>query len=234
MVYLIYFYTALITLYIAFLVGGGVICYLYARICRRKQAKNLPILIKKQGTPNKKSYKSINDYLYGLSRYYSILIGRIPSHRVRKFLMRHILCLNISKRTVLYGGFEIRSPWNISIGDAVIGVNALLDGRRGITIHDNVCLAQNVKLYTMQHDINDSNFSAVGAPIEIQSHAWISSGTTILPGCDVGEGCVLASGAIATKKLDAFCVYAGIPAKKISERSKDLNYKTVNGYWHFY
>lgn len=71
----------------------------------------------------------------------SIAIGRIPSHHIRKCLARHILCLDIHPEAVLYGGFELRSPWNISIGRSVLGVGALLDGREGIIIEDNVCLA---------------------------------------------------------------------------------------------
>lgn len=105
---------------------------------------------------------SLNLYCYGLCRYYSILIGKIPSQRIRNFLMRKCLCLDISSKAVLYGGFEMRSPWNIHIGEAVIGVGALLDGRRGIQIEDRVCLAQNVKIFTLQHDVNDAHFAAVG------------------------------------------------------------------------
>lgn len=104
----------------------------------------------------------VNEYLYGLCRYYTILIGRFPSQRMRNFLMRKCFCMDISPKAVLYGGFEIRSPWNIHIGEAVIGVGALLDGRQGIHIHDRVCLAQNIKLFTLQHDVDDSHFGVVG------------------------------------------------------------------------
>lgn len=105
---------------------------------------------------------SINLYCYGLCRYYSILIGKIPSQRIRKFIMRKCLCLDVSPKAVLYGGFEMRSPWNIHIGEAVIGVGALLDGRSGIQIEDRVCLAQNVKIFTLQHNVNDARFAARG------------------------------------------------------------------------
>lgn len=177
---------------------------------------------------------SINLYCYGLCRYYSILIGKIPSQRIRNFLMRKCLCLDISPKAVLYGGFEMRSPWNIHIGEAVIGVGALLDGRRGIWIDNRVCLAQNVKIFTLQHDVNDVHFAAVGGGIKLEQYSWISSGTTILPGLTVGKGAVLASGAIATKDLEPYGVYAGIPAKKITERNQNLDYETCHGYWHFY
>lgn len=73
-----------------------------------------------------------------------------------------------------------------------------------------------------------------GGGIKLEKYSWISSGTTILPGITVGEGTVLASGAIATENLEPYGVYAGIPAKRISERNQNLDYETCHGYWHFY
>ena len=66
--------------------------------------------------------------------------------------------MTIDNKAVIYGGFEIRSPWNINIGKCVIGAGALLDGRNGIEIQDDVCLAQNVMIFTEQHDLNDPMF----------------------------------------------------------------------------
>ncbi len=144
--------------------------------------------------------------------------------------------MKIAKKAVVYGGFEIRSPWNVELGECVIGVNALLDGRNGIVIKDGVCLAQNVSIYTEQHDVNDPLFrtNGKGGSVNIDEMAWISSRTTILPKVQVGRGAVLAAGAVATKNLEAYGVYAGIPAKRIAERNKEINYCVVDGYWHFY
>ena len=88
----------------------------------------------------------------------SIWIGKVPSHRIRKFLLRNCLLMKIHPEAIIYGGFEIRSPWNIKLGRVVIGVGALLDGRNGIVMEDDVCLAQNVMIFTEQHDLNDEIF----------------------------------------------------------------------------
>ncbi|MBQ9208887.1 MAG: acyltransferase [Oscillospiraceae bacterium] len=145
--------------------------------------------------------------------------------------------MNINKKAVIYGGFELRSPWNITIGASVIGVGALLDGRCGIEIGDDVTLAQNVSIFTLQHDLNDEMFRTnnKGGKVIIEKWSWISSNTTILPGVCVCTGAVLASGGIATKDLECYSVYGGIPAKKIAERSQNLKYSLANNdYWHFY
>ncbi len=179
----------------------------------------------------------LKNYLYGLSRYMSIVIGKIPSHHLRKILVKYVLCLDIHSKAVLYGGFELRSPWNIKIGQSVIGVGALLDGRNGIVIEDDVCFAQAVSVYTLQHDVNDDHFGTTnkGGAVWIKHHAWVSSKTTILPQCVVEEGAVVASGATLTKSAEAYGIYGGIPAKKIGERKAPMTYHlNVEDYWRFY
>ncbi len=227
-------------IFLAFM--GALCCLLYSRYSAKKNntsEKNFYSSSKtssEKHSPFRRFLRTINSYLYGLCRYYSILIGKIPSHRIRKFLLKTILNMKIAKKTVIYGGFEFRSPWNIELGECVIGVNALLDGRRGITICDGVCLAQNVSVYTEQHDINDPLFRTndKGGSVYIEEMAWISARTTILPKINIGKGAVLAAGAVATKNLEAYGVYAGIPAKQIAERNKKIDYCVVDHYWHFY
>jgi maltose O-acetyltransferase len=46
----------------------------------------------------------------------------------------------------------------------------------------------------------------------------------ILPGCTIGDGAVIAAGAVVTKDVEPFTVNAGIPCKKIGERNRNLTY----------
>lgn len=242
-----------------FLLIPAVLCYLLilfylfafvvcAVICRReknhaaKNTKNLAGGYNNNYNKNKKGlashiYSKLYPYFYGLIRYMSIFVGKIPSHSIRKIILRNIFCMSIDSDAVIYGGFEIRSPWNISIGRSVIGVGVLLDGRKGIVIEDDVCFAQSVSVYTEQHDTNDPKFrtNQKGGTVIIRNHAWISSKTTILPKCVVEEGCVIASGATLTKSTIPYGIYAGLPAKLISYRKSPMTY-TLGGknYWHFY
>lgn len=226
------------------LVCGGAFCSLYSRVMVRHEAKRV---LRSQESP-KEEYKNQDSrkqtlkenaqlIMYGLCRYYSILIGKIPSNHVRKALLRLVFSMKIHPKAVIYGGFEIRSPWNVSIENAVIGVGALLDGRQGIVIHNNAVLAQNVSVFTLQHDVNDEMFRTndKGGKVEIDCHAWICSNTTILPKTHVGEGAVLAAGAVATKNLEPFGIYAGVPARKVRDRNHNLKYYNCTAnYWHFY
>ena len=240
--WLIYIPIVLWWIAITTIVLGAFICALYSRYsvkCRNPTVPNTDDVSEKCSnvlSTKQKLLQKLNSYCYGLCRYYSILIGKIPSNRIRKLLLKLIFCMKIAKRAVVYGGFEIRSPWNIELGECVVGVNALLDGRNGIVINDGVCLAQNVSIYTEQHDVNDPLFrtNGKGGKVYIDELAWISSRTTILPKVQVGRGAVLAAGAVATKNMEPYGIYAGIPARKISERNNEISYSVVNTYWHFY
>ena len=54
----------------------------------------------------------------------------------------------------------------MSVGrNTVINFGCYLDNRRGITIGNNVGIAHNTKIYTLGHDLNDSQFKTKGAPV---------------------------------------------------------------------
>jgi len=42
----------------------------------------------------------------------------------------------------------------------------------------------------------------------------------VVPGVNVGEGAVLGLGSVATRDLEAWGVYAGVPAVKVKERKR--------------
>jgi len=99
-----------------------------------------------------------------------------------------------------------------------VGNHAFLDGRKGITIGNNVNIAGEVRIYTMEHDIYSPVFGGAGAPVAINDWAYIGSRVTILPGVVIGEGAVVASGAVVTRSVAPWCMVGGVPAKFIQER----------------
>lgn len=152
-------------------------------------------------------------------------VGHIPSHTLRKFLYR-LAGMQLGQRSYIYSGAEIRNPKGIRIGnDVIVGHNAILDGRCGLTIEDNVNLSTGVWIWTMQHDHNCPDFSAVGGPVVVETNAWLSARTIVLPNLRIGQGCVVAAGAVVTKSTDEYHLYGGIPAKVIGVRNRDLKYR---------
>lgn len=161
----------------------------------------------------------------GLVRYMSIRSGKIPIHQVRMWLLRRVFLMNIAENAVIYMGYEFRHPHKIRIGKgAIIGNDAMLDGRFGIHIGESVNLSSGVWIWTEQHDPNDPDFGTKKGRVTVGDRAWVSSRVTLLPGVTVGEGAVIAAGAVVVKDCEPYGIYGGIPAKKIGERRKDIKY----------
>ena len=59
----------------------------------------------------------------------------------------------------------------------------------------------------------------------IGDRVWIAYRATILPEVEIGEGAVIAAGAIVTTNVEPFTIVAGVPARKIGERSRELRYR---------
>lgn len=52
----------------------------------------------------------------------------------------------------------------------------------------------------------------------IGNDVWIGHGVIVLPGVKVGDGAVLAAGAVVTKDVPPYTIVGGVPAKVIRER----------------
>lgn len=181
----------------------------------------------------------INKYFLGYIRYMDIQTGQIPSHRIRNFLYKRIWNVTLADKAVIYYGAEIRSPYNLKIGKgSIIGDKAILDARRGgIVIGDNVCIGTGVSMWTDQHDYNDPYFRSMPnkrGPIVIHDRVWIGPGVTILHNVTIGEGAVVAAGAVVTKNIPPFTLVGGIPAKVIAKRNEDLRYEFDGSHLPFY
>lgn len=165
------------------------------------------------------------NFLQGLVFISLKLLAQFPSQGFRKFVLRHLFGADIAPSAILYGGFEIRSPRKLKIGEnTVIGHRATLDARGGLTIGKNVNLSSEVMIWTAQHDYRDPMFGTGFEPVIIGDYVWLGPRCIILPGVTVGEGAVVAAGAVVTKNVEPYTLVGGVPAQKIADRPKGLNY----------
>jgi acetyltransferase-like isoleucine patch superfamily enzyme len=152
------------------------------------------------------------------------LIGRVPSHRLRRALYRR-RGMRIAADAHVYSGAEVRAPRRIEIGsDSTIGFDAVLDGRGGIRIGQHVNFSSEVALWTMQHDPDDPDFATTSGPIVIEDYVWVSFRATILPNVTIGRGAVVSAGAVVTKDVPPMAVVGGIPAKVLRQRASEPRY----------
>lgn len=152
------------------------------------------------------------------------VLPHIPSWSLRRFVMQR-LKMRIGKNSFIMKHVYIMTPQQLTIGDySHINRGCTLDARGTIKIGNNVSVSHNVSIMSGSHDCNSVNFRGRFLPIRIDDYVWIGTGAIILQGVTIGKGAVVCAGAVVTKDVDPYDVVAGIPAKTIKQRNKELDY----------
>ncbi|MGZ4202627.1 MAG: acyltransferase, partial [Thermoleophilaceae bacterium] len=123
--------------------------------------------------------------------------------------------IEIDKAIVEAGCFFFGA--NVSLGDyALISHGCYLDSKDRISVGARTGVAMGVALITSNHELG-GELQRMGrfhtAPIEIGEGAWIGARSLVLPGVTVGDGSIVAGGAVVTRDVEPHSLYAGVPAK---------------------
>jgi acetyltransferase-like isoleucine patch superfamily enzyme len=123
------------------------------------------------------------------------------------------------------GGIHIGRYVHIACYCSLIGASSII-------MHDFSGLSSRVTIYSstddfsgeaMPHPTIPEKFRRVfSKPVVLNKHVLIGTGSTILPGVELGEGAAVGAMSLVNKSCDVFGVYAGIPAKKLKERKRNL------------
>jgi acetyltransferase-like isoleucine patch superfamily enzyme len=164
-------------------------------------------------------------FLRALTFYcYNAFVSHIPVYGIRHWYLRTILRISIGAHSTVHMECFI-TGLNITIGhDTVINRNTYLDGRAGLTIGSCVSISPETYIISLDHDPRSATFETRPAPVVIEDHVWIGARAMILPGVRLGKGCAVGAGAVVTKDVADYAIVAGVPAKIIGERKKELNY----------
>ena len=108
---------------------------------------------------------------------------------------------------------------NITVGKRVfINSGCCFQDQGGVEIGDDVLIGQQVVIATLNHDLHpEKRASMTPKPVKIGNKVWIGAHATILPGVTIGDGAVVAAGAVVTKDVPPNTVVGGVPAKIIKE-----------------
>lgn len=158
--------------------------------------------------------------IHHILRWFSnVFWSHIPFRCIRHSWWRQFI--KLGKHSNIMMGFRVRALINVEIGNTTnINPWCMFDSRGGkISIGDNVDIAPEVNIWTLEHDPNDADFATKGGPVTIEDFVWIGSRATILPKVTIGKGAVVATGAVVAKDVAPWTIVGGVPAKKIGERN---------------
>jgi acetyltransferase-like isoleucine patch superfamily enzyme len=116
----------------------------------------------------------------------------------------------------------------IVIGNSVgIGEYSSLGGAGGLEIGDECIAGPYLSCHPENHNYGDLNISiryqgVNRKGIKIGKNCWIGSKVSILDGVQLGNGCIIAAGAVVTKSFPDNSIIGGVPAKLIKTRSNEI------------
>lgn len=183
----------------------------------------------KQLTIQEVFHKAINrfySYCLDLKIYLLELAGWIPSHIIRNSIFR-LAGIKIGQGSTIHIGCRFYQPKNIEIGkDTSVGDRCFLDGRTRLKIGSHTSIASQVMIFNSEHDLCDEWFGVSLGEVKIGNYVFIGPRSIILPGITIGDGAVVAAGAVVTKNVLPKTIVGGVPAIKIGERKlSDLHYR---------
>jgi acetyltransferase-like isoleucine patch superfamily enzyme len=117
----------------------------------------------------------------------------------------------------------------IVIGNSVgIGEYASLGGAGGLEIGDECIVGPYLSCHPENHNYSDLTISirhqgVNRKGIKIGENCWIGSKVSILDGVQLGNGCIIAAGAVVTKSFPDNSIIGGVPAKIIKTRSNEID-----------
>ena len=115
---------------------------------------------------------------------------------------------------------------SIKIGNNV-GINhyCYIGVRGDVRIGDNVIFGPRVNLFSENHNFDDPDVpikhqGVTKAATIIGNDVWVGANASIMSGVRIGDGSVIAAGAVVTKDVEPFSVVGGVPAKFIRSRNQ--------------
>ncbi len=119
--------------------------------------------------------------------------------------------------------FRVFPPFHSDFGKNIhFGKNVFVNScccfqdQGGIFIGDDVLIGHRVTFATLNHDFDPEKRHILHCkPIHVGNKVWIGSCATILAGVTIGDGAVVAAGALVTKDVPPRTIVAGLPARVV-------------------
>jgi len=133
------------------------------------------------------------------------------------------LKIDAGAKLIVNGGFNFCTGIFISIdknailelGSGYTNNDAEICCFKNIKIGDGVAISKGVIIRDSDNHTIDGNEEKVSQPIVIGDHVWIGLRAIILKGVKIGNGAIIAAGAVVNKDVPERCLVGGVPARII-------------------
>lgn len=152
----------------------------------------------------------------------------------------------VSTKASIYAPQEISIGDNVRIDDFCIlsgkirignyihvaAYTALYGGKEGIVLEDFSNISSRVCIFALTDDYSGKTMTNPMVPdrcknvhhgkVRIGRHVIIGTGSTVMPDCDIGEGCAFGAYSFINQSCEPWGMYVGIPCRRIKRRSQEL------------
>jgi acetyltransferase-like isoleucine patch superfamily enzyme len=159
-------------------------------------------------------------YVWGM-HWFHLILDLLPAP-LRSLLWRPLLG-KCGRGVMIDHKVYFKYPWLVELADD-ISINRGVEFYPGmvekarIRIGSGVRIAPNARLHAAAHDPDDPLLRESAADIVVGDHAWLGAAAIILPGVRIGEGAVVAAGAVVTADVPSGAIVAGVPARIVRMR----------------
>lgn len=118
------------------------------------------------------------------------------------------------KQLILSGHqIDIAEKATLSLAGGYINHDARISCSQAISIGEGTIIAEEACI--MDTDHHQLHGSRTSAPISIGKKVWIGARCMVLKGVTIGDGAVIAAGAVVTRDIPAGALAGGVPARVI-------------------
>ena len=152
----------------------------------------------------------------------TLKLGLTWSHSIYKSSMLKIMeggVFKFSKNLDIHTGAYISIDKNASleIKGGYINNDVRIYCFNSIIIGENVAIAEDVVIRDSDNHPINNDYKSISKPIIIGDKVWIGMRSTILKGVTIGDGAIIAAGAVVTKDVSPRTLVGGVPAKLIKK-----------------
>jgi len=141
------------------------------------------------------------------------------AHAWRAWLLR-CFGAKLGPHCRFYPASRVWAPWNLRCEDTVmVADRAELYNPAPMILASHAIVSQGAYLCGATHDTNDPKFPVISFPMRVGRYAWVAARACVSPGVNLGDGAILGLASVATKDLEPWSIYAGVPARKVKERT---------------
>ena len=125
-------------------------------------------------------------------------------HEVFIKITQDLARIELGAEVFLGRGVELDIAYGLSVGKQTLIAPGCF-----ITDHSHKCAA----------GASIASQGCEGAPVRIGSDVWLGAKSVVLAGVTIGDGAIVAAGAVVNRDVASMSIVAGVPARVVGQRS---------------